>query len=683
MYVNVPIFLRYGQIVILLLTKTKDYDVNTLHRDSALLRFLHGFLTSGPIAAVQLYTVIKVLTMPTSTTIDFRVSPYPIILSSLVSTGLSLLLTLISYTASDRLHSDTRRVVIPGYLTLFLWHICLIPARITSIALFSVAYGPFITVVIGIHWLAAGIWTFAERTNFCGDLSRTPPKKRYYFEVPFIIIVSFIFTFLFFNIREGSSLGQIIVYHILTSIETVLLCSLFYAAYPNLDYAPWVFAVTVGMYILGVAFMFLYYTAWHPSRTEDCFIIGCPKRENCCSCFNKSEPHIGNVDLPLHEIQDSTNIVSNTNSNNSQAVNVVPLSVSQHTTFNNGTETLTGQPPIAQRYSGTILTPYKRYSSGSQYRFDTLDHIQGGSGSFSRSNSERFRHRSHSHNMGQSLHDVQTRPLSRQNQWRHSEGHIYSHLVPRQQQYAIENPSIPSPIGEEPGAIASDIRKFSAPPLVQITGATDEPHYSIPRHLSRASKSTPAVLPFSSISLYDTPRPTNNYLEPVYYKRCKRIRSELERQRVNQQSTNQTHNIYSVPRMSRHRSLSPGNERYYSRSANTTPKQSPHAPRKKKRSSNPLHTHDPMMEFTRLYSSNPSINYTKIQRSQTSPIDIANLNRFSTSSSYILSPDNNSDITDPHILRSTENEANNQRTTAENDDSTSNSDALLHSGTLV
>ena len=605
---------------------------------------------------IQLYVILDVLTtmsIKPEVRVDLNVSPYPITISSLVSTSISLLLTLISYVASDRLSSENRRVVIPGYLILFLWHICLVSARIASIAIFTVAYGPYVAVIIGIHWISSVIWTFAEKTNICGDSSTTPHKKRHYLEIPFVIIISFIFTFLYFNVHDGSTLGRIIVYHILTSIETALISALFYAAYPSLDYAPWVFAAVVGVYILGVAFMFLYYAAWHPSRTEDCLIIGCPKSDSCCKCFSKSGPYLGNVDLPLSDIGHNSNMEAHLNQRNSTqdtspvgdltTGNIPPIEVTNQCSG----EALAGAQQTSNSQdlsSSNVVIPF-RYSSASQYHFDMISlqdqQFANSENYFIRSNSERFSHKPRIVSIQRNEHCSQTELLSRNNPWRHSEGHIYSHQTPKPYtpQYVIVNSSMPSPIGEE--TTLGETKKLAAPPVVQIFSATDDPQH----HTNQRVKVT------SSHIQYDTPSQfkshgNKTYLEPLHYQRCK-ARSELARKRSNQTSPNYcTHNMYSTPRPNRHRSLSPGISDY-SHSTSTTPKQSPYSGRKRSRVSNPLHTHDPMMEFTRLYSSNPAINYTKIQKSE----DGIKLNRRSTSSSYILNPDDHPDITDIHILK--------------------------------
>ena len=215
--------------------------------------------------------------------------------------------------ASDRLHEEGRRVVCLGYIAMFLWHLFMVAARIVILVMFARAYGPYVAIVVGVHWIATLVWLLFERTNFCGDPTSRPPKRRIYFEVPFACVVSFIFLFVYFNVKDSASLVRSVIYHLLTSVETVVLASLFYAFFATLSYAPWLFGFSVGLYLVGVALVSVYYCAWHPNRTDNCYLIGVPKHCSCRGCCRRGDDNedvIGNVDLPLRD--------SNTNSSGSE-----------------------------------------------------------------------------------------------------------------------------------------------------------------------------------------------------------------------------------------------------------------------------------------------------------------------------------------------------------------------------
>lgn len=682
---------RYGQLIILLITQSKSYDIVTLHRDSALLRFLHGFLTSAPLATVQLYAVaVPLMITPT----NISSSPYPISAGSLIASSFSLFLTLLSYVGSDRLHSDQRRVVIPGYIFTFLWHLFIIPARIFALVLFTLAHGPYIGIVVGVHWIGAVVWTLAERTNFCGDLSTTPPRKRYHFEIPFVLVVSFIFTFIFFNSRDGSTLARIIIYHLLTSVETLVISALFYASFPDLSYSPWAFAITMGLYLLGMAFMFLYYAAWHPNRTEDCFFIGCPRSCDCCYCFHKEGPHIGNVDLPLdgdggergegerinregtrievereggetegrrtvdsqvsvsqvesphHRIYSLSHLPSLTPTHNINHQSL-PSSVFMDTRGLYGG----GQCPHSPASKVGVAIPRggsadnirtQRHSSASQYRISESINIpqttqlprEREENQFVRTKSERLlsKHRA-TPISSTSIPSPRQTPLALN----------HTHHTKRLRQSSLVNHPLPSPIGEE-GEMSNSNRKLSAPPVI-ISTVIDERSKGTSSRLSTiSSPSTCNATPITYLSPYSVRSSAQGrfYLEPTHTRRIPI-------------SYRGNHNMYSVPRpLSRHRSLSPetrssegsgcGHSRASPVSTRSTPVHSPahHHRRRKKRSSNPLHSGDPMIEFTKLYTSPAHLSKASLRPSDDS--DGGGVVSSCLTSSYVMSSDNKSDV---------------------------------------
>ena len=705
---------RYGQLIYLHITRSKVYDIITLQRDSSLLRFLHGFLVSAPLLSVQLYTITTAI-INSDFTPQLVLSPLFVVFASFISSALSLLLTLIVYILSDRLHAERRRVVIPAYIVTFLWHLFVIPARIFAMVLFAVAYGPYIAVVIGVHWGAAIIWTLAERTNFCGDLSTTPPKKRYVLELPFVSVVSFIFLFIYFNVRDGSTMVRIIVYHLLTAVETLLLSALFYVAYPNLSFSPWVFALSVSSYGLGVAFMFLYYAAWHPNRTEDCFLcIGCPKSCECCNCFlNKGELHLGNVDLPLDgerrrespsdeerrtggDIEGEegpvvgpvigkrtsnqngvhTNLPPPPNGAGFSSINNInrstagtPTHVRPSSQLNHHSSSAVEIPHNTSLYGGSGESPYSlpfHQVGVSHTRTVSLENIKRQSpygapsrGSVRNGEEKRWPVKTKSENLPKRMlplvtnaSDPRSIPLPR----RRSDSQLlptttsnksnYVNVSGKQRYSMIVHPdlqlssniNLPSPIGEEPGAIDGG-RKWSSPlPILHVSSA-DSPGRKGEGgrgrgKISKERRGSGSLLPSPYSFMYVTP-PT-----PV---NADMTSSSMNPSYVVQSSSQLESRFYLEPgsgrgvKRFRHRSLSPdvrSSEESgcgypsYPRSANATPKQSPYSSRRssngcaqrKRRSgsSNPLHSGDPMVEFTQLYTSGASPTHIRRPSSRSS-----------------------------------------------------------------
>ena len=578
--------------------------------------------------------------------------------------------------------------------------------------LFAVAYGPYIAVVVGVHWGAAIIWTLAERTNFCGDLSTTPPKKRYLLELPFVGVVSFIFLFIYFNVRDGSTMVRIIVYHLLTAVETLLLSALFYVAHPNLSLSPWVFALSVSSYGLGVAFMFLYYAAWHPSRTEDCFLcIGCPKSCECCPCFSdKGELHLGNVDLPLDgegrmesprdeerrsrgDIEGEERPVKRTPNQNG-VYPFTPNGVGS-SSMNNINRSAGGTPThvrpslqLNNHFSSAVELPrntslYGGNGGGEENPYSVPFHHVGvprtgamslenikrvspyrapSRGSLREGEEKRWPIKTKTESLPKRMlplvtnaSDPRSAPLPR----RGSDSQLlpaptsnkirYSNVNGKQRHSMIVHPdlqlssniNLPSPIGEEPGVFDGG-RKWSSPlPILHVSSA-DSPGKRGERGRGRGKigkerRGSGSLLPSPYSFMYVTPpTPTvstnmtvaTSSMNPSYPVRSS---SQLESRFYLEPGVGRGVKRY------RHRSLSPDvhssdgsgfGYSAYSRSANATPKQSPYssrrsssgcAPRKRRSgSSNPLHSGDPMVEFTQLYTSGASPTHMRRPSSRSS-----------------------------------------------------------------
>ncbi len=661
--------------------------------------------------------------------LDLNWPVFPVIFTSLMASTLSLMLTIISYIGNDRLHSEKRRIVCPGHMTAFIWHLCMIMARILALSLFAIAFGPYISVVIGIHWIACIIWTLFERTNFCGDVTTTPPKKRLYFELPFVLVISFVFIFLFFNVRDGSTMSRIVVYHILTSIETLVLCALFYALRPTLPYSPWLFALTVGLYIMGVAFMSLYYAAWHPGRTGDCFMVGIPYSCDCCYVFRKPpvDNITGNVDLPLdgdsgHGNRSRVNGVlagaedtgvsltdydpmvnlstlaehrsSFTIGQLSRSLTTTPSGTPQH---GRGTPSIHGpstgkamlgyrlpsnkngsrnghrrtgshhlsstpidrgskRPASVNMESGPVgmgmgprslservgttpepnnhsgigqLLPQRPASESIDVHCGSLTPTPGRHSRFRRSGSERYHRPPIPALMGGEgevtpMSGYRSAPLVRRSEdFSSNHTHYNQQQHPPNGRHSVQNyytgaVVLPSPIGEEPATSPTGLTSLGyqvTPPIIlQVNGKspnlsdrTKDPVYSVPCY------------PKNGLN-----RNHSNRWSDVNYTDFTPVRNSRNR-------------YTNTPIRTRQRSPSPvsgGRGSPNPRSTNCTPKHSPYPGQRHRNPSNPLHSHNPMTEFTQLYTTNPS----KDRMTSSGEHKV-----ISTSSSYLISSDNHTD----------------------------------------
>lgn len=667
---------------------------------------------------------------------------HPVTLCSLATATLSVLVTLVSYVVHDRLHSEKRRVVFPGHLTAFIWHICMVAGRIMALSLFATAFGPYVSIVIGIHWISSIVWGIFEKTNICGDITTTPPKKRLYLELPFVLVVSFVFLFVFVNIRDGSTKVRIMIYHVLTGMETLVLASLFYATRPKFPYSLWLLAGTVCLYVMGVAFMLLYYSACHPNRTGDCFCIGVPRSCDCCHVIYKLPLNdTYNVDQPLDGEEDDregaggitlinynplTNLSVLAERQSSFTIGKVSRSATttptgtpqhrvggvsvqsrrnsisttpQHTRSSNsrvgmrpgmGMEYLSSTPNIANNTrSPSVNLGMRPVSPGTRSRSYSEDvgmrpefKTSSGIGQLSairRPTSEsvdspifkqltatrrpswhqkrslrnsQFSQQSSSHgghyydpdrpsmllNITQATPTPatgsQTTPLPRHVQdasvvFNPSLTPTHKKSRPNNGRYSFQNYSgvvvLPSPIGEEPMSAKRGV--MPSPVVVQVNGISPD------STVIQNGRST--AEPIYSL-LYPNRNHSNRWSDVNY--------TDFTPSRRSRSIPTDTPN-----HITRRRSLSPvqttgkhsGRTSPNYRSTNCTPRASPFPGKRHRNPSNPLHSHDPMKEFTKLYSSRHNGSDTR-ERKISNPAT-GETRVLSTSSSYIVSSDNHSD----------------------------------------
>ncbi len=247
---------------------------------------------------VHLYATVVAFFPPSPT----LVNPYsPAVLSALAISTVSVLYTLLSFAVNDRVSGKNRRVILPAHLTQIFWHVCMVSSRVLAFALFGYAYGYYVVAVIGGHWLLMVFVLLLERTTFCADIERQSNgelkfTRRLCLEIPFDVLAAAVYVFVYFNPKRGRTRVWAGIYHLVTLAENATMGALFYVYTQNLGesfFSPPPFYISlsalvlvVGLYPVGMAFMFAYYLLYHPKRTGKCYWIGIPR---CACCSGNSE----------------------------------------------------------------------------------------------------------------------------------------------------------------------------------------------------------------------------------------------------------------------------------------------------------------------------------------------------------------------------------------------------------
>ena len=186
------------------------------------------------------------------------------------------------------------------------------------------------------------------------------------------------------------------------------------------------------------------------------------------------------------------------------------------------------------------------------------------------------------------------------------------------QNYYTDGIVLPSPIGEEPAT--------------SPTGMTSLGYHVTPPIILQVNGKSPKLSERAKDPVYSVPCHSKNGLNHNHSNRWSDVNyTDFIPVR------NSRNQYMNTPIRTRQRSLSPvrgGRGSPNSRSTNCTPKHSPYPGQRHRNPSNPLHSHDPMTEFTQLYTTTPSKDRMTSSGEHRVP---------STSSSYLISSDNHTD----------------------------------------
>ena len=291
--------LRYGELIARQITSGNTTSLRVLHRDAKLLRFFHAFVATAPQILIHLYTITVATDSSHPNHPEFSKVSTSVLLSVLGVCIVSFLYSLTSFVTSDRLSSKSRRVILPAHLSLLGFYLCIVVSRIAALTFFAHAFGYFVLLFLGVHWILSVFGVLNQKSQFCYDYAVRPRKERWWLEVPFSLYAACLYQFVFFSLKEGKTRYALSVYLVVTLIENVLMVVLFFTEYSSLWYAPASVAMVIGLFILGTLLLLAYYLVLHPDKTEDWYWIGVPKK--CCDVIGKKKsyrPHNVEISAP-------------------------------------------------------------------------------------------------------------------------------------------------------------------------------------------------------------------------------------------------------------------------------------------------------------------------------------------------------------------------------------------------
>ncbi|KAL1478453.1 hypothetical protein MTO96_035019 [Rhipicephalus appendiculatus] len=185
--------------------RTRDADdFHELYQhqsDLCMLRLFDSFLESAPQLVLQLYIMVN----------HEDWNPW---------TGISALLSLLSlgwgiaaYGKAMRLYrSEKQQLSWTGLILQTLWRFGTMTSRVTSMVLLACVCGVWTLLIVGTHWMLMTGWLVWQKTDFC-------PSR--WEEHVYNAVVGAIYTFCFFNVRDGRSRSRVILFYGLIGLQNV------------------------------------------------------------------------------------------------------------------------------------------------------------------------------------------------------------------------------------------------------------------------------------------------------------------------------------------------------------------------------------------------------------------------------------------------------------------------------
>jgi hypothetical protein len=254
--------------------------------DIGMLRLIDVFLDSGPQVLLQLYVIttqnlnklgsanIVVFTFKDIQTTSLEIKQLVSILSSLFSMAYALA----GYHRCLRnqqfiFYLDADKPVLPrpmswlSTIMQFLWYLFLIAPRVLSMALFASTFRSWFLMIVFTHWIIMFFWILRLKTNYCIS-SETYNAREEIFEKFYNFVCSFIYIFVYFNLKAGPTFLRYLIYYMIFYSENILFCVsyFFFSKETNFIYkVSMLFIVVVGFWI-AISFQIVYYLHCHPSQ---------------------------------------------------------------------------------------------------------------------------------------------------------------------------------------------------------------------------------------------------------------------------------------------------------------------------------------------------------------------------------------------------------------------------------
>ncbi|CAH2243014.1 jg10584 [Pararge aegeria aegeria] len=227
------------------LESIKTQKLISQRNDLSLLHFLYIFTGTVPQIILQTYAIVML-----NENYHTKVFALVASIASVIWGCVTYIYSIASFTSDDFKWSSI--------LLKLTWHFGILVGRIAGVLLFTIIFGIWTLIPLGLHWSAMTFWIITQKTTFC------PNKLE---ETFYNAVMGFVYCFCYINLREGHTRYRLLMFY--TLIVTQNFGSLFlYVLISDFErqQKSWSIAATVCVTagtVIGMIAMILYYRYFH------------------------------------------------------------------------------------------------------------------------------------------------------------------------------------------------------------------------------------------------------------------------------------------------------------------------------------------------------------------------------------------------------------------------------------
>lgn len=222
-------------------------------RDLCILRLVHGFLQAAPMLLLQLS-----LLSPNNRDAMIMNPPSNLIT---VSAALSLFSVCWALASFSKHVQSVDKLVLTwlGVVSQLLWRAGTVTARALALSAYAATYSSWIFLVLALHWACMFLWLLSPRSPFHGQRGT---------KLGVCALMAAIYVLAYVNLQEKPHTRTMIIFYVVMLLENCLLVGAWLAAIwlVRPDHWELVPILTVGLFIIGILFMLLYYKYFHVRR---------------------------------------------------------------------------------------------------------------------------------------------------------------------------------------------------------------------------------------------------------------------------------------------------------------------------------------------------------------------------------------------------------------------------------